>query len=89
MLDQCVADEKALYPFHFSYHINVRLLAGISFALLQQPGLKRMLELLDLSFEGTPHRAGDDAWNTARCLAVLLARMRGVSEVERDMSEQV
>jgi len=48
-----------------------------------------MLELLDLSFEGTPHRAGDDAWNTARCLAVLLARMRGVSEVERDMSEQV
>ena len=87
VLNQCVDDKKALYPFHFSYHINVRLLAGMSFALSQQPSLKRTLELLGLTFEETHHRAGDDAWNTARCLAVLLARMRDVSEVERDMSE--
>jgi inhibitor of KinA sporulation pathway (predicted exonuclease) len=58
------------------WHLNVRLLAGVGLGLLQLPGMQRALQLLNLSFEGHHHRAADDAYNTARLLALLLSRMR-------------
>lgn len=77
LLNQCVTD-SAQYPFHLTYHINVRLLTTVALALHQQPGLMNALQRLGLSFQGNQHRAGDDAWNTAQLLAALLRNMRAI-----------
>ena len=59
-------------------HLDVRLLATLHLAQLQEPGMERMLALLKIPHVGTLHRADDGAWNTARILAHLLAQMRSV-----------
>lgn len=64
------------YPFS-AQHVNLKK----RFAILQrgkrkgkprQIGLMRSLEIMGLSFEGTAHRAGADAWNTARLLGAII-----------------
>ena len=41
------------------------------------PGMQRALQLVKLPSEGPAHCAADDAYNTARILALFLSRMRG------------
>ncbi len=59
------------YPFG-TRHINVKTLLAIAHQLPQEVGMGQALELLNLPLEGTHHRGGDDAWNIAAILAVLL-----------------
>ena len=40
----------------------------------RQISLMKALDAVGLAFEGDKHRAGSDAWNTARLLAVLIGQ---------------
>lgn len=63
------------YPFD-TRHINVKSLLAIIYALSQEVGMDKALELLNLPLEGTHHRGGDDAWNIAAILSKLLLQTR-------------
>jgi inhibitor of KinA sporulation pathway (predicted exonuclease) len=63
--------EGVAYPFR-SDHFNVRTLHAMANGLVKPVGLGRALRQLRLTFEGTPHRAADDAYNVARILARLV-----------------
>lgn len=63
------------YPFD-TRHINVKSLLAITYALPQEVGMDKALELLNLPLEGTHHRGGDDAWNIAAILSRLLLQTR-------------
>ncbi len=58
-------------------HLNVKNLLALALGLHREVGMAQALKLLDLPLEGTHHRGGDDAWNIAGILAVLLRRLRG------------
>lgn len=64
------------YPFG-TRHLNVKTLLAIIYALPQEVGMDKALELLNLPLEGTHHRGIDDAWNIAAILSKLLLRARG------------
>lgn len=63
------------YPFGPT-HLNVKNLLALALGLHREVGMAQAISLLDLSLEGTHHRGGDDAWNIAGILAVLLRRLR-------------
>jgi inhibitor of KinA sporulation pathway (predicted exonuclease) len=63
--------EGAAYPFR-SDHFNVKTLHALATRQAKPLGLGGALRAMGLAFEGTPHRAGDDAYNVARILAALL-----------------
>ncbi|HEY9649490.1 MAG TPA: 3'-5' exonuclease [Coleofasciculaceae cyanobacterium] len=64
------------YPFG-TRHLNVKTLLAMIYALPQEVGMEKALELLNLPLEGTHHRGVDDAWNIAGILSKLLLRARG------------
>jgi inhibitor of KinA sporulation pathway (predicted exonuclease) len=68
--NQC-EEMGVIYPFS-NRHINVKTLFAIACALPKEVGMATALELLNLPLEGTHHRGGDDAWNIAQILAILL-----------------
>jgi len=45
----------------------------------QRFGLKRALEHLQLPFDGEPHHAADDAWNTAKIFASIFSKIELVT----------
>jgi inhibitor of KinA sporulation pathway (predicted exonuclease) len=51
----------------------VKTLHALATRQAKPMGLDSALRLMGLAFEGTPHRAGDDAYNVARVLARLVA----------------
>ena len=66
------------YPFG-PQHVNLKkrlaiLLRGSAKGKPRQIGLMRAMEMMKLEFEGAKHRAGSDAWNTARLLAAIIRR---------------
>lgn len=63
------------YPFGKT-HINVKNLAALAFGFERERNLAETMAWLGWSLEGTWHRGADDAWNVARLLALLLARLR-------------
>lgn len=63
------------YPFGPT-HLNVKSLVALSQGLGREPGMAEALDRLGLPLEGTHHRGGDDAWNIAAILALLLRRLR-------------
>jgi inhibitor of KinA sporulation pathway (predicted exonuclease) len=69
---QCYAS-GIVYPFGTS-HINIKTLFALTHKLPQEVGMPQALGLLRVPLEGTHHRAGDDAWNTAAILSSLLKR---------------
>jgi len=71
---QC-GSRNIAYPFGPT-HINVKNLLAIAYNLPREIGMAAALDLLDLSLEGTHHKAGDDAWNIAGILSVLITRLR-------------
>lgn len=64
------------YPFGPG-HLNIKTLAAVTHGWTREPGMSEALRRLALPLEGTHHRGGDDAWNIAGLLCVLLGRMRG------------
>jgi inhibitor of KinA sporulation pathway (predicted exonuclease) len=68
---------KISYPFGIT-HLNVKSLFAIIYALPQEVGMDKALELIDLPLEGTHHRGGDDAWNIAGILSKLLLQARKI-----------
>ena len=69
---QDCAHHRIPYPFG-DHHLNLKS----EFAAVQKRhlcGVQRALELVNLEFEGTPHRGIDDARNIARLLPHILGR---------------
>ena len=71
---QCAA-RNVVYPFG-NTHINVKNLVAVLRGLPCEVGLAESLRLMNLSFDGTPHRGVDDAWNTASLLTTLMVQQR-------------
>ena len=67
---QCTARGVA-YPFGPT-HLNVKNLFALRRGLDREVGMDAALRTLGLPLEGTHHRGGDDAWNIAAILAVVL-----------------
>lgn len=67
--------KKARYPFGKS-HINVSSLFTLMKGNSKKSSVGRALESIGFTFEGTPHKGCDDAWNTARILRYLLKKGR-------------
>jgi len=67
---QCQA-ASVPYPFGPT-HLNVKTLFALRHGLPREVGMTEALARLQRPLEGTHHRAGDDAWNTAGILSDLL-----------------
>lgn len=63
---QCQSGDVT-YPFGPG-HINVKTLFALTHRLKREAGMAKALRLMNLSLEGTHHRAVDDAWNIAAIL---------------------
>ncbi|HEV3165398.1 MAG TPA: 3'-5' exonuclease [Isosphaeraceae bacterium] len=63
------------YPFGPT-HLNVKNLFAVARALPHEVGMAEALAMLGLPLEGTHHRGGDDAWNIARILGILIQGAR-------------
>ena len=55
-------------PFMDRNHINLKTHVAIHKGLPKGVGIEKALELLNIDFEGTPHRGVDDTLNIARIL---------------------
>lgn len=73
MFEKQCRDFSQPYPFGPT-HINVKNLFAVSFGLSKEVNVDKALEILGLTFEGTPHRGVDDAKNIARILKETLIR---------------
>lgn len=69
---QCQRRDVA-YPFS-PLHVNLKKLYANEFNARRPMGLGRALEANGITPDGTAHRAGDDAWNTARLLGAMLEK---------------
>lgn len=65
------------YPFGPT-HLNVKTLFATAIGDDREMGLDGAYSRLGMQMEGTHHRGGDDAWNIAAVLCLLLKQMRGV-----------
>jgi len=59
------------YPFGPT-HINVKALFALKHQLEKEVNFAEALKIMNMPFEGRPHRGVDDAWNIALLLAKLL-----------------
>jgi inhibitor of KinA sporulation pathway (predicted exonuclease) len=75
MFEEQCADLGVSYPFS-SRHINVKNIFAVFHGLEKEVGMANALELRGMALEGTHHRGGDDAWNTAKLLSELLILKR-------------
>lgn len=75
MFEQSCNQLSVPYPFGPG-HVNIKTLFAAIFGLHSEVGLSKALEILGLPFEGTHHRAVDDAWNTAILLSKILGAGR-------------
>ncbi|GIK28593.1 MAG: exonuclease domain-containing protein [Chloroflexi bacterium] len=75
---QCAAD-CVPYPFG-AHHANLKRVYARLTKRKQGVGLRSALEHLELPFDGTHHRGGDDAYNTAR-IVQLLCQTYGIASL--------
>ena len=68
------------YPFNAT-HLNVKTLFALAYGLPHEVGMDTALQKLGLPLEGTHHRGGDDAWNIALILGILLKRLHTLGDV--------
>ena len=68
--NQCLREDLP-FPFGKS-HINIKELHTIYRGLEKSLGLDAALKHEGLEFQGTPHHGGDDAFNAARILKIVL-----------------
>jgi inhibitor of KinA sporulation pathway (predicted exonuclease) len=59
------------YPFS-NRHINIKLLAAVTFGWDKEVGMNYALDRLGLQLDGTHHRGADDAFNIAKILIKIL-----------------
>ena len=71
---QC-SDLKVEYPFGAG-HVDWKFHFAAMMGLENETNLPRALEILGMKFEGTRHRAGDEAYNIARVVAEMFKRTR-------------
>jgi inhibitor of KinA sporulation pathway (predicted exonuclease) len=64
------------YPFG-PRHLNVKTLVALAFGWRHEFGMSEVLERLSMPLVGTHHRGGDDAYNIAQILRVVLESARG------------
>ena len=64
------------YPFGLT-HLNAKTLFAVAHGLPHEVGVDGAFNRLGLKMEGTHHRGGDDAWNIALLLSMLLRGVRG------------
>jgi inhibitor of KinA sporulation pathway (predicted exonuclease) len=81
MFETCCAELDIPYPFGHG-HLNVKTLLAVTLGLPCEVNLETALEKVGLEFLGRPHCGKDDAFNTARLLALLFERGRLPSTVE-------
>lgn len=55
-------------PFQNSIHFNVKTLFSVKMGMNKEVGMEKALNLAKIPLEGTHHRGGDDAKNTAKLL---------------------
>jgi len=60
-------------------HLNIKHLFAVMTGLSREIGVGQALEKVNTTFEGTPHRGADDAWN----IAGIYARILGVGDESR------
>lgn len=77
MESEC-AEKSATYPFGYKY-INIKSLFSLALGLQKEYGLARALKRIGLDMKGTHHRGVDDAYNTARILAEIFKKSRGLA----------
>ena len=68
-------DYRLPYPFGPT-HLNVKNLFSVGFGIRKELGIDGAMDRVGFSMEGTHHRGGDDAWNIAQLLCLVLKRMR-------------
>lgn len=66
------------YPFGLT-HLNAKTLFAVAHGLPHEVGVDAAFSRLGLKMEGTHHRGGDDAWNIALLLSMLLRTARGAA----------
>lgn len=54
-------------------HINIKPLFSLAFGIKKDLGVSQALNYSGLKFEGTPHRAINDAFNTAKLIKVIFS----------------
>lgn len=64
------------WPKGPNYHFNAKTFASLMLGMKGRPNVAAALRSLGMDFEGSPHRAGDDAYNISRILMDLLNRGR-------------
>ena len=65
-------DMNDLFPFNESMYINFKNLYGLMRKMKRSPGMKKALELENLTLDGKHHSGKDDAANTAKIVQKLL-----------------
>lgn len=63
------------YPFGPT-HMNVKNLFAVLRGITTEVGVGDAMEMLGMKFDGRPHNGGDDAYNIARVLSVLIKSSR-------------
>lgn len=61
----------ALYEIDYPFgeeHLNASTLFSLKYKLHERIGVENALQMMGMDFEGKPHRAIDDAYNTARII---------------------
>ncbi|CAM2007207.1 3'-5' exonuclease [Acanthopleuribacter pedis] len=57
-------------------HLNIKTMVALHLQLPREVGMKAALQMLKIPLEGRHHRGDDDAWNTAKIAARLLATLQ-------------
>lgn len=71
MFVKCCRLYETKYPFS-DEHFNLKTLFSMYIGVSKQVGLADAVRRIGAGFEGTPHRAADDAYNTAKILVKIL-----------------
>lgn len=71
LLRQCERDGVD-FPLNPQRHVNIKTIYALGRRLRAEMGVEEALEHAGLVFDGTPHRALDDAWNALRLLGSVM-----------------
>lgn len=67
--------KKVNNPFSQN-HFNIKTLFSLAYGLPQDLGVQGALDYLGIEFEGTAHRAVDDAFNTAKLVKPIFSKIQ-------------
>lgn len=75
MFDKCCNDLNIKYPFG-PRHINLKTMFSLIYGLDKELGMDNALKHLKINLQGTHHRGGDDAYNTAIIFCEMMKTIR-------------